>query len=159
MAKVFLICGKICCGKSTYAEQLRLEQNAILLSVDEIMLAVFGLYAGDKHDEYAERLQNYLLEKSVEIIRTGYSVILDWGFWTRGKRISTKEYYTSRNITCELHYIDICDSVWQAQIAQRNQLVLAGKTLAYLIDENLAVKFRGRFEAPVADEIDVYVRR
>ncbi len=54
MAKVFLICGKICCGKSTYAKRLQAENNAVLLSVDEIMLAVFGLYAGEKHDEYTE---------------------------------------------------------------------------------------------------------
>lgn len=55
MAKVFLICGKICSGKSTYAEYLRTENTAVLLSVDEIMLALFGLYAGNKHDEYTEK--------------------------------------------------------------------------------------------------------
>ena len=39
MAKVILICGKICSGKSTYAEQLRIKERAAVLSVDEIMLA------------------------------------------------------------------------------------------------------------------------
>ncbi len=60
MAKVFLICGKICCGKSVYAKRLCIENKAIVLSVDDIMLSLFGLYAGEKHDEYTERLQNYL---------------------------------------------------------------------------------------------------
>lgn len=51
MAKVFLICGKICSGKSTYAEQLRVKnKTAILLSVDEIMLSIFGQYIGERHD-------------------------------------------------------------------------------------------------------------
>ncbi len=36
MAKIFLICGKICSGKSTYAEQMRIQNHAALLSVDEI---------------------------------------------------------------------------------------------------------------------------
>lgn len=31
MPKVYLICGKICCGKTTYAEKLCAENNAILL--------------------------------------------------------------------------------------------------------------------------------
>lgn len=159
MAKVFLICGKICSGKSTYAGRLREKQGAILLSVDEIMLAVFGLYAGDRHDEYTERIQKYLFEKSVEIIRTGHSAILDWGFWTGKNRADAKAYYKSRDIACELHYLDVGDKVWKDQIAQRNRSVLAGKAKAYLIDENLAAKFEALFEAPQADEIDVYVRR
>lgn len=29
MSKVILICGKICCGKTTYAEKLRTENNAV----------------------------------------------------------------------------------------------------------------------------------
>lgn len=36
MAKIFLICGKICSGKSTYAERIRMKNHAVLLSVDEI---------------------------------------------------------------------------------------------------------------------------
>ena len=40
MAKVLLICGKICCGKSTYAKKLKEENNAVILSVDEIMLSI-----------------------------------------------------------------------------------------------------------------------
>lgn len=50
------------------------------------MLAVFGPYTGDKHDEYTEKIQKYLFEKSVEIINSGINVILDWGFWSKCKR-------------------------------------------------------------------------
>ena len=137
-AKVFLLCGKICSGKSTYAEKLRSEHHAVLLSVDEIMLAVFGLYAGEKHDEYTERIQRYLFEKSVEIIKSGHSVILDWGFWTGQKRAAARAYYQSRHIACEFHYIDVDDDVWKEQIERRNRMVAAGETEAYLIDDNLA---------------------
>ena len=69
MAKVILICGKICSGKSTYAEQMRVQNHAALLSVDEITLALFGQHCGDKHDDYVERTQNYLLDKSLETSR------------------------------------------------------------------------------------------
>ncbi len=158
MAKVYLICGKICCGKSTYAERLCIENNAVLLSVDEIMLAVFGLYAGDKHDEYTEKIQNYLFKKSVDIIKSGVNVILDWGFWSRCRRSEAKEFYTVRNIECELYYIDIADEVWKERIVHRNELVLKGKIEAYIIDSNLAAKFESLFELPSKDEVDVWVR-
>lgn len=157
MATVYLICGKLCCGKSTYAKQLKENQKAVLLSVDEIMLAVFGLYAGEKHDEYAANVQTYLFEKSLELIQTGVSVVLDWGFWSKTARDAAKEFYRSRKIKCELHYLDVNDVVWQARINQRNQSVVAGKTTAYIVDSALAAKFEEKFELPAKEEVDVWV--
>lgn len=158
MPKVILICGKICCGKSTYAEKIRIENNAVLLSVDEIMLAVFGQYAGEKHDEYCENLQKYFFNKSPEIVQTGTDVILDWGFWQKDERDYAKGFFRSRGIPCELHYIDISDEVWRQRIEKRNALVEAGKTSAYYIDENLAKKFAEGFELLTEDEIDVRIK-
>ena len=157
MAKAFLICGKICCGKSVYAERLRLAHKAVVLSVDEIMLSLFGLYAGEKHDEYTERLQNYLFLKSAEIVETGMSVILDWGFWTREKRKQAREFYWSRHIDCEVHYLDISDNVWRERIVRRNRLVSSGEVSAYYLDENLLTKFHSLFEVPEKDEVDVWI--
>lgn len=158
MPKVILICGKICCGKSTYAEKIRIENNAVLLSVDEIMLAVFGQHAGEKHDEYCENLQKYLFEKSQEIIGIGRDVILDWGFWQKEKRDYAKGFFGSKSIPCELHYIDISSEVWRQRLEKRNSAISAGKTNAYYVDENLAEKFSLLFEPPSEDEIDVRVK-
>ncbi len=157
MAKAILICGKICCGKSTYAVQLQKEIKAVLLSVDEIMLELFGLYAGDRHDEYAEKIQKYLFDKSVEMINSGSDAVLDWGFWTKQKRSAAKDFYKNRNIKCELHYIDISDTVWKEHISLRNKMVQAGETQAYIIDHELMRKFESYFEPPTEDEIDVRV--
>ncbi len=157
MAKAFLICGKICCGKSTYAKRLCTDYNAVLLSVDEIMLAVFGPYAGDKHDEYTERIQNYLFQKSVEIIKSGINVILDWGFWSRCKRSAAREFYTVRDIECEFYYMDISNEVWKERIAHRNELVLKGENAAYIVDKNLMSKLAILFEPPSESEIDIWV--
>ena len=49
MPKVILICGRICCGKTTYSKKLCAERNAVLLSVDEIMLSLFDQCCGDMH--------------------------------------------------------------------------------------------------------------
>ncbi len=155
MAKVYLICGKICSGKSTYAEQLRVQNNAVLLSTDEITLALFGQHCGDKHDDYVERTQTYLFNKSLELIEVGINVILDWGFWLRVERDYAREFYNSRNIECEFHYVDISDETRKARLKKRNGEVLAEETSAYYIDDNLAEKFASIFEEPSEDEIDV----
>ena len=157
MARVTLICGKLCSGKSTYAESLRRETGAVLLSVDEIMLPLFGLYAGEKHDEYAEKTKTYLYDKSVEILRAGADVILDWGFWRRDERAAAKAFYGARGIPCAFHYLDVSDGIWRERIEKRNREIAAGETVAYPVDDALAAKFASRFEAPDREEIDVWV--
>ena len=64
MAKAILICGPICAGKTTYANKLKAGSNAVILSVDEIMLTIFGQHCGEMHDEYAARTQKYLDKKA-----------------------------------------------------------------------------------------------
>lgn len=157
MAKVFLICGKICSGKSTYSEKLRKEHKAVLLSIDEITLSLFGQHCGDKHDDYVERTEKYLFEKSLEILEIGVNVVLDWGFWTKEERDYAKTFYKSRNIDCEFHYIDINDEEWARRLTKRNTAVLKNEVSAYYVDENLAIKFAGIFEKPEKEEIDVWV--
>lgn len=156
MAKVLLIVGKLCAGKTTYARALGKSLPAAVLSVDEITL-LLGPYLGDRHDEIAGRVQRYLLDKSLELAASGISVILDWGFWTKAARESTREFYAARGISCEFHYLALDDETWAARVEKRNRAVAAGETEAYPMDENLLAKFRARFEPPDRKEIDVWV--
>lgn len=158
MAKVILICGKICSGKTTYAHVLRQRCGGVVLSVDEIMLAMFGQHCGDRHDEYAANTQRYLLAKSAELIETGIDVILDWGFWTKSGREAVRAFFRERNIPFEFHAIDIPDETWRARLEKRNAAVLLDPTTAYYVDEALAARFESRFEMPDDGEIDVWVR-
>ena len=157
MAKVIMTCGKICSGKSTYAKNLRAKYHAVILSVDEIMLSLFGQNAGEKHDEYVARTETYLFQKSLDIIGIGTNVILDWGFWTKKERDYAKTFYGSQGINYEFHYIDIKDEEWYARLEKRNKDVSAGKIDAYYIDENLAEKFNSIFESPSKEEIDIWI--
>ncbi len=157
MSKVILICGKICVGKSTYAKTLCEKERAVLLSCDEITLALFGRDVGEMHDTYVERTQNYLFAKALEIVRTGINVVLDWGFWQKDERDFARMFFGSRGIACEFHYLDISDEAWQKRLQQRNAAILGGGISAYYVDEGLAKKFGALFEMPARDEIDVWV--
>lgn len=156
-AKVIMTCGKICSGKSTYAEKLRIDNNAVILSVDEITLALFDQNVGEKHDEYVEKLEYYLFKKSVEIISVGVNVILDWGFWTKAERDYAREFYSLRNIRHEIHYIDISEETWNIRLDKRNKEIDAKELNAYYVDDNLKVKVESIFECPDKKEIDVWI--
>lgn len=152
-----MICGKICSGKSTYAENLRKADKAIILSVDEITLALFGHDAGEELDDYVAKIQTYLYKKSLEILESDIDVILDWGFWTKKERDFARQFFGSKNITNEFHYVDVDDCEWSKRIEKRNQDVLAHKSNTYYIDEGLARKFNSIFEKPDSSEIDYWV--
>lgn len=156
-AKVIMTCGKICSGKSTYCEKLRVNNNAVILSVDEITLVLFGQNVGEKHDEYVEKLEKYLFEKSLDIISVGVNVILDWGFWTKAERDYAREFYSSRNVRHEFHYIDISEETWHMRLDKRNKEILAGEVEAYYVDDNLKDKVESIFESPDKNEINVWI--
>lgn len=156
MASVILICGRLCCGKTTYAEKLRGSRRAVILSADELMLSMFGPDAGADHDKYASRAHSYLLSLAASVVGAGVDVILDWGFWTRCSRDEAKEYFRSRGILCELHYIDVGEDEWRSRISRRNADVERGAA-AYFVDEGLTAKFCSLYEPPADDEVDVTV--
>lgn len=158
MAKAIMMCGRICSGKSTYAENLRIKLGAVVLSVDEITLALFDGDAGEKHDEYVERAEKYLYEKSLEILETGVDVILDWGFWTAAERRQARAFYAAHDIENEFHCIDIPDDEWKRRLEKRNRDVSGKRIKAYYVDEGLAEKFGRIYEKPEKNEIDVWVR-
>ena len=157
MARAIFTCGKICCGKTTYAKQICKKENAVLLSVDEMMLALFGQHAGEKHDEYVVKIKKYLLEKSVEFIACGTNTVLDWGLWSKKERDQIKQYYTDKEIPCEIHYLDVNDEIWMQRIITRNKAISEGNSNAYFIDNNLIMKLENAFEKPDREEVAIWI--
>ncbi len=157
MGKVILVCGKIGCGKSYYANYLKQKERAIILSCDEVTNILFDNNLGSKHDAMSQKIQQYLLEKSVELVKVGCNVILDWGFWTVKGRQDVRKFYRSQNIACEWHYIDVDEQTWQRNIKERNRQVLAGKGgSAFYIDAGLLEKMLSQWEVPNHEEINVW---
>ena len=157
MARVIAICGKICCGKTHYASRLKVEENAVILSCDELTKDLFDNNLGDKHDEMALRIWAYFKKKSVELVMAGCTVILDWGFWSKADRDHFSEFFRSQNVPCQWHYIDIDDASWQKNIRERNQRILSGQGGSdYYLDEGLMEKLLSKWEAPSPEEIDIW---
>lgn len=156
-ATVTCICGRIASGKSTLAARLRLERRAVLLSCDEITLALFDEQIGERHDEIVARTQAYLLNKAVEIAEVGVPVILDWGFWTRQEREEAAHFFRRQNIPLEWIYVDVSDEVWHEHLNRRNAAIRAGHARFYFIDDAIAAKFSAMFEVPAREEIDVWI--
>ena len=157
MAKVYLICGKICSGKSYYASLLLKQIKAVILSTDEVTFDLTGNEQGKNYNIFAKKVNYYLLKKSVEIVEAGCNVILDWGFWTKKERQEVSSFLKKKNISFEWHYVDIDDEKWKLNIEKRNYQILQGKGgYNFYVDEGLQKKVNSKFELPSKNEVDVW---
>ena len=160
MAKVYLICGKICSGKTWYAEELRERCSAVILSTDEVTYDLADNQQGEGYDAFAKRVNGYLRKKAVQIVQAGANVILDWGFWTKTGRMEITEYFRTQDISYEWHYVDVSDEQWEKNIAERNRRIENGEGGSdFYVDEGLRSKVLSLFEVPAREEIDVWVSR
>ena len=151
MSKIILICGAICSGKSTLARRLSKEENAVILSNDELTKAI-GDSLGEAHDAVAKRMQLYLRGKAVEIVRAGVSVILEWGFWRKSDRDEMTRYLIEQGVPFEWHYMDVSPEQLRRNAAERN--AHPGPS-DYIVDESLMLKCLSAFEPPAPGEMDV----
>lgn len=159
MSKVIAICGKICSGKSYYANQIKDKENAVILSTDEATYDLIDNEQGEFYNTFAERVNKYLMKKAVEIVNAGCNVILDWGFWTREDRKATTQYFHKFGIDVEWHYVDIESSRWQQLIDERNAKIKNGNGGSdFYVDEGLMEKLLSKFEVPKRNEIDVWIK-
>lgn len=157
MAKVIAICGKICSGKSYYAQQLKAKENAVILSTDEATFDLINNEQGDFYNVFAQRVNKYLKKKAVEIVNAGCTVILDWGFWTQKERIETTEYFNQFGIGVEWHYVYIKQPHWQKLIETRNEKIQNGNSGSdFYVDEGLMNKLLSKFEEPTESEVDIW---
>lgn len=157
MGKVYLICGKICSGKTYYAKALKDKYNAVILSTDEVTYDLINNEQGEFYNVFAQRVNNYLKKKAAEICKAGANVILDWGFWTKKNRIDISEYLKSCEVSYEWHYIDADDDTWNRNIEERNKRIEEGNGGSdFYVDEGLLNKLLSMFEVPDKSEIDVW---
>lgn len=156
MAKVIILCGKIASGKTYYANKIRKETNAVILSVDELMLKLSDSCLGDRHDDVALRCENYLYELSLQIVESDLDVVIDFGYWSKKERDMAKAYFMERSVSVELHYVKIQEEKRLLQLEKRN-LSLQSKSnvgRVYIIGEELRKRLDEKFEEPSLEEYD-----
>lgn len=158
MAQVFLICGKICSGKSYYAKKIRDEKNAVILSTDEATKLLIDNQQGEFYNEFAKRVNLYLRLKAAEIAKAGTDVVLDWGFWTKSDREEIRKFLSDNEIQSFMLYIDISDTDWERNIKERNERIEKGEGGSdFYVDEGLKNKVLSLFEIPTDEEYNLVI--
>lgn len=71
------------CGKTTAARQFEAERNALRLTKDEWMKALYG---AENPSSASDVIEGRLIDIGLRTLRLGVNVVLDFGLWSRDER-------------------------------------------------------------------------
>ncbi|GAB3535126.1 P-loop nucleotide/nucleoside kinase family protein [Photobacterium alginatilyticum] len=153
---VFLLTGKVACGKTTYARKKQSEENCLFLSLDEMVLNIFGDNpTREQIDSSDEGCCNYLQTLALKILQTGTNVYLDWGFWKQEERERVRQFFESKGHVVYLYYFDIPLDIRLSRNAKRNN---SDDTNSFKIEDKDVALFDSFYETPTEDECDQIIR-
>lgn len=121
-ATLHFLCGKIASGKSTLAQQLVREQQAVLLSEDTWLAA---LYPGQitQLEDYIEKsrlLKSALAPHLVTLLQQGVTLVLDFPANTPAQRRWLKGLAEQAGCRYCCHVLDVSDEECKRRLAARN---------------------------------------
>ena len=157
MEKVYLICGKICSGKTYFADRLAGQLQAVRLSVDHIMLTAELDRIKNAHEVLVPRIEHYLHQIASALAHCNIPSITDFGYWTAQERAQVRKFFCVKQTPMQWIYMNCNEQTWERNIRLRNQAVVFGKEQAYYVDAGLRSKIEEQFEPPAPSEMDIVV--
>ena len=148
---LIFFCGKMGSGKSTYSKKLANELNAVLLSEDEWLSAIYPeeIKNFDDYIKYSSRLKPLLEVHVRRILHSGVSVVMDFPGNTKKQRSWFKEIFFEDQILHRLIYLQAEDQLCLKRIEQRRQ---DSPERARFDTEEVFHQVTRYFQAPTDDE-------
>jgi len=116
-------CGKMGAGKSTMALQIADELNAVLLSEDAWLEALYpGAIASlEDYVRYSTLLKAPIKQLVLSVLATGTHVVMDFPANTPSQRAWFRGVFTEAEATHRLIYLDVSNDTCLKQIEQRRK--------------------------------------
>ncbi len=147
-SKLIIIVGLPGAGKTTYARKLAEQESAALFILDEMVHEQYG----NRHDVelgFREKTVKYdALPQIIDLLQSGKSVILDYGFFKSEERSRYKKLAEILGVEFELHYIKAPYDTLLERVLKRNK----EEGNIHHIDKEILDALIKQFEEPEDDE-------
>lgn len=149
-----LISGLPCSGKTTYAEGLRADTNAVLFSIDRWLLTAYGQYSLSEvgqveHTRRVLACRELIWASAAEHLGRATHAILDDGFFLREHRRRYVAMAAAIGARTTIHYIHAPLLVIRGRLERRNRHLPPHN---FYIDPDVLIGFLGLYEVPSAEE-------
>jgi predicted kinase len=150
VGRLVVITGLPGSGKTTLAVELAASMPALRMCPDDWMMAAgIDLW----HDAVRARIEAFQLSLSLDLLRAGNNVIIEWGVWAREERDALWAAARSIGSTIELRYVSAPPEELWRRIVDRN---LEGRWASRPITRDELDEWAAIYESPTADEIAKY---
>jgi predicted kinase len=145
---LFLTVGLPATGKTSAARSIEIERNALRLTKDEWVKALYG----HKNPSSAtDVIEGRLIEIGLRALELGSNVVIDFGLWSRDERSALRQAAADRGAGVQMLYFDVSPAEQRRRIGQRQ--VDEPHTTWPMSDEEVA-GWASIFQVPTPGEID-----
>lgn len=145
---LFLTVGLPCTGKTTAARRIEVEHDALRLTKDEWVKALYG---HENPRSASDVIEGRLIEIGLRALELGTDVVIDFGLWSRDERSALRQAAADRGARVEMRYCDVTPAEQRRRLDQRQ--TDAPHTTWPMSDDELA-RWAADFDIPTPGELD-----
>lgn len=145
---LFLTVGLPATGKTTAARRIEIDHEALRLTKDEWMKALYGQ---DNPSSASDVIEGRLIEIALRALDLGINVVIDFGLWGRDERSALRQAAADRGAKVEMIYSDVSPTEQRRRLDQR-QAAQAHTT--WPISDHELAGWAGIFQVPTPGELE-----
>ncbi|WP_433211937.1 AAA family ATPase [Dactylosporangium sp. CS-047395] len=145
---LFLTVGLPCTGKTTAARRIETEQQALRLTKDEWVKALYG---AENPPSAQDVIEGRLIQIALRTLQLGTNVVLDYGLWSRDERSALRQAAADQGAAVRMRYFELPFAEQRRRVDRRQ--AEAPDTTWPMSDEELT-SWAARFEIPTPGELD-----
>jgi hypothetical protein len=144
----------ICSGKSTLANSIKGERDAVILSPDEWVLKLHGAdFPVERFQEVGDRIKAVIWDVARPLLDRGTDVILDFSFWGREDRTNWRAIFAKGGYEAHLYYTHCSDrDELFRRLEHRNAEVVKGELQHFNIAPETLATWLQFLEPPMPEE-------
>jgi len=145
---LFLTVGLPGTGKTTEARRIEVEKQALRLTKDEWMKALYGLA---NPPSASDVIEGRLIDIGLRALELGINVVVDYGLWGRDERSALRKAAADLGAAVEMRYFELTPAEQRKRLDQRQ--AEEPNTTWHMSDEELD-KWAALISIPTPGELD-----